>query len=249
VNLNLQEHDVRSQLISLSLALIVVAPLTAQEKPSATVTAAIAGTWHFDASHSDSVPANPMELLGSGGRGGPGGAAGAAAAVGGAPTGGASGGGGGGGRRGGGGGAAPAASSTAPQGLPPQGGGGGGGMMNDPKIRTLVREAYPMQVMVITASDFDVTIGDTTGRSTPWHADGKKHQEAQMEGGVIEFSSKWKGKTLVVERIIPDLVTLHREFKPGKEANTLELKTEVESNGHVVEKKFVYTRSESAVKP
>jgi len=234
----------RAQHIPLAIALIVAAPLAAQEKPTAAVTAAIAGTWHFDASRSDSLPANPMALLGGGGRGAPGGSAGAAAAVGGAPTGGSSG---GGGRRGGGGGAAPAASGTAPQGLPPQG--GGGGMMNDPKIRILVREAYPLQVMVITASDFDVTIGDTTGRSTPWHADGKTHQEAQMEGGVIEYGSKWKGKTLVVERIIPNMVTLHREFKPGKEANTLELKTEVESNGRVVEKKFLYTRGESVIQP
>lgn len=122
-------------------------------------------------------------------------------------------------------------------------------MMNDPKIRTLVREAYPMQVMVITASDFDVTLADTAGNSTPWHADGKMHQEAQMEGGVIEFGAKWKGKTLVIERIIPNMVTLHREFKPGKEPNTLELKTEVQRNGQVVEKKFVYTRQDAAATP
>ncbi|MEP6591372.1 MAG: hypothetical protein ABJC19_09340 [Gemmatimonadota bacterium] len=220
-----------------ALALLVAPALQAQEKPTPAAIAAVAGTWHFDASRSDSIPTSAGALFG-GGEQRPGGAAGAAAAVGGAPTGG----GGGGGRRGGGGGGGSGASGG--------GGGlgarGGGGRMGDPKMRALMSEARPAPVLVITASDFDATIADDEGHLTSWRADGKRKQEAQMEGGVIEFEAKWKGKALVVSRGIPEGATLRREFKPGDDGNSLELKTVLEMAGRKVERKFVYTRGEAA---
>lgn len=119
--------------------------------------------------------------------------------------------------------------------------------MNDPKFRTLMSEARPASVMVITASDFDATIADDQGHITSWRADGHMKQEAQMEGGVIELEAKWKGKAMVVERTIPDQVALRREFKPGDDGKSLDLKTVLEMAGRKVERKYVYTRDE--VKP
>lgn len=118
--------------------------------------------------------------------------------------------------------------------------------MNDPKMRIVMGEARPAPLMVITASDFDVTIADDQGHITPWRADGRKHQEAQMEGGVLESESKWKGKTLVVERGIPEGASVRREFKPSDDGKSLEVKSVLEMGGRKVERKFVYTRGENA---
>lgn len=232
----------RARLASLALSLIAVSPVSAQDKPPAAVTAAVAGTWQLDLSRSDSIPANPMALLGGGGASGPGGAA---AAVGGAPTGvGASGR--SGGRRGGGGGGSGASGSGA-QGLDPRR--GSGGLFNDPKIRRILIEGYPARVMLITATDFDVTIADTLDHLVPWRADGTKKLEAQMEGGVIEQEAKWKGKTLVVERGVPGVASLRREFKPIDAGRSLEVKTVIATSSRKVEKTFVYTRVETVPKP
>lgn len=237
------------RLAPFAVLLATISPLSAQARPATSLTAAVVGSWHFDPARSDSVPSNPMTLLGGGGERGPGAAAGATSALGGAPTGGVGGGvgGGGGGRRGGGGGGGggvggggvSGASGTAPQGLGPR----SGGRMNDPKLRSLIGEARPAPVLVITVHELDITIADDQGHITPWRADGRKHLEAQMEGGVIEFEAKWKGKTLVVERGIPEGTTLRREFKPSDDGSTLELKTVLESAGRKVERKFIYTRN------
>ncbi|MES2124697.1 MAG: hypothetical protein V4503_08425 [Gemmatimonadota bacterium] len=230
----------RSLFASAAVLFLAAPALAAQEKPAPAVTAALAGTWRFDASRSDSMPGSPGALFG-GGEQRPGGAAGAAAAVGGAPTGG-----GGGGRRrgGGGGGGGGGGESGGGGGLGARG--GGGGRMNDPKMRSLMAEARPAPEMVITASDFDATIADDAGHITTWRADGRKKQEAQMEGGVIEFEAKWKGKALVLSRNIPESATLRREFKPSDDGKSLEVKSVLEMGGRKVERKFVYTRVETA---
>lgn len=214
----------RTRTAALVVALIAfAAPLRAQEKPTDAMMKAIAGTWKLDSTRSDSTPPGLAALLNPrpAGRPQPDSttAAGSVAA----------GGGGGGGRRGGGG-----------------GGGGGGGrglgsrMGGGGNMRVFLGEVRPLQTMVLKISDGEVITADQTGYETTWKTDGKKHQVAQMEGGVIEFRGEWQGKVLILEKSIPGAGGVTREFKPAKDGS-LELTVTLEV-GKKVEQKLVYTR-------
>ncbi|MEI2719134.1 MAG: hypothetical protein V9E87_03170 [Gemmatimonadales bacterium] len=215
----------RSRTAALAVALIAfAAPLRAQEKPTDAIMKAIAGTWKLDSTRSDSTPPglaallNPRPQRPAGGDPAAGGGDPAAAA-----------GGGGGGRRGGGG-----------------GGGGGGGrglgarMGGGGNVRVFLAEVRPLQTMVLKISESEVITADQTGFETTWKTDGKKHQVAQMEGGVIEFQGEWQGKVLLLEKSIPGAGSVTREFKPAKDGS-LELTITLEV-GKKVEQKLVYTR-------
>ena len=216
----------RTRTAAFAVALIAfAAPLRAQEKPTEAMMKAIAGTWKLDSTRSDSTPPGLAALLNPrpAARPQPDSttAAGSAAA----------GGGGGGGRRGGGGG----------------GGGGGGrglgartaGAANG-NARAFATEVRPQQLLVLKISDGMVVTTDPSGYETTWKTDGKKHQVAQMEGGVIEFQGEWQGKVLLLEKSIPGAGAVEREFKPTKEGD---LEVTITLNlGKKVEQKLMYTR-------
>lgn len=95
--------------------------------------------------------------------------------------------------------------------------------------------------MVITAEDTLVTIADSAGTIVEWRADGKKHQEAQFEGGVIESQAGWKFGDFFVLRGVPNGVYVRREYKLAKDAKSLEMKVIFE-RGKKLETKLVYTK-------
>ncbi len=232
----------RSMLI-LGLALAVAPTLSAQDKPTAEMKAALSGTWTFDQSRSDTMPANPMALLRGGGRGPGRGGSSAGGGGGGGRSGGRSGGGGGGGDvGGGGGGGGSAGGDLGGGGAPPRGGGRQGGA-NDPKTRQVIAEGRAVQTMIITAGDTLVTIADDAGQIVDWRADGKKRQEAQFEGGVVESQAGWKYGDFFVMRGLPDGVSVKREYKLSKDGKTLEMKVTLQSGSMKGERKLVYTKN------
>lgn len=212
----------RSRSILLSLALVAVAtPLRAQEKPTEAMIRAIAGSWRIDTVRSELPPAALVAMLNQGQR--PAAAprpdtaevAVAAPAVGGRRSGGGGGGGGGG------------------RGLGPR-------AMGDGNIRVFMTEIRVPRTVVLKVTDLTAVTTDIAGYETTWKLDGKKHQVAQMEGGVVEYLGEWHGKTLVLEKSIPGAGAVRREFKPLGD-NELEVKLVI-NVGKKMEQKLVYTR-------
>ena len=105
----------------------------------------------------------------------------------------------------------------------------------------MLLEARPVGVTVIVATDNLVTIADSTGASVEWLPDGKKHQEAQYEGGVIESQAGWKFGEFFVLRGVPNEISVRREYKLSKDGKSLEMQITVEK-GKKVEQKFFYTK-------
>ena len=98
-----------------------------------------------------------------------------------------------------------------------------------------------MGITVITATDNLVTIADSAGAIVEWLPDGKKHQEAQFEGGVIELQAGWKFGEFFVRRGVPGDLSVLREYKLSKDGKSLEMHITVEK-GKKVEQKFFYTK-------
>lgn len=217
-----------------ALCLGLAPALAAQEKPAAAVQQAISGKWNFDQSHSDTVTGDPM----------------AAARGGGSFGGGARGGGGGGGGRsrggGGGGGVAtlPPPDSTAQQEQPPV----GASRNRDPRLQQVMSDINPGDGMVIAVNDSVVAIATATAlKANPtaqsnYKTDGKKHQDAQFDGTIVETQSGWNDGVLTVMYGIVGVGSLTREFKVAKNGKTLELKETMEVNGRKAEKKLVFNR-------
>ena len=98
----------------------------------------------------------------------------------------------------------------------------------------------PEVVALLKVTEATAITTDVAGYETNWKLDGKKHQVAQMEGGVVEFLGEWHGKTLFLEKSIPGAGGVRREFKSLGE-NELEVKLTV-NVGKKMEQKLVYTR-------
>ena len=213
-----------------ALCLAIAPALSPQEKPAPAVQQAYSGKWNFDQVHSDTVTGDPM----AGARGG------------GSFGGGARGGGGGGGRqRGGGGGAAttpPPDSSAQPQ-QPASGGRG-----RDPRLQAVMADINPGAGIVLGVNDSVVAIATATmlkanpNAQSNWKTDGKKHQDAQMDGTIVEMQSGWKDGVLTLMYGVVGVGSLTREFKVAKDGKTLELKETMEVNGRKAEKKLVFNR-------
>jgi hypothetical protein len=209
----------RSRSILLSLALVAVAiPLRAQEKPTEAMVLAIAGSWKIDTVRSELAPAGLAAMLNQGQR---------PAAAPRPDT------------------VATAAPAPATGGRRGSGGGGGGRglgprQMGEGNLRVLATEIRVPRVLVLKVTDVTAITTDLAGYETTWKLDGKKHQVAQMEGGVVEYFGEWHGKTLFLEKSIPGGGGVRREFKPLGE-NELEVKLIV-NVGKKMEQKLVYTR-------
>ncbi len=115
-------------------------------------------------------------------------------------------------------------------------------MLSDPKNRSVLLELRAAPTMTITATASLVTIDDSTaGTVTEWQPDGKKRQEAQFEGGVIESQSGWRFGDFFVVRGVPDGIYVRREYKLAKDAKSLEMKVTIEK-GKKIETKLIYTK-------
>ena len=75
-----------------------------------------------------------------------------------------------------------------------------------------------------------------------WKTDGKKHQDAQMDGTIVESQSGWKDGVLSIMFGAVGVGSFTREFKVGKDGKTLELKETIVMSGRKAEFKFVFNR-------
>jgi hypothetical protein len=208
--------------------LAVVPALAAQDKPTHAAIAALAGSWTLDAARSDTIPANPLSMAASG------------MAFPAAASGGGGGGGGGGkgkGKGGGGGATAPTdpSSTAAPA---PRGGGD-----RTPGMQYVVAEMRAVPTLTITANDTSVTIAAPGTDPVLWRADGKKRQQALMEGGMLELQAQWSDAEFDTMRGVPSSHSLKREFTVSKDGKTLQIKETLDLGHNKVEKKLIYTRN------
>jgi hypothetical protein len=221
-------------LTPLALTLAIAPALAAQEKPAPAVQQAYSGKWNFDQSRSDTVSGDPM----AGMRGG---------AIGGGSGRGGSGGGGGGGRQRGGGGGGGGATTPPPvdsnaQQQP------AGGRGRDPRLAAVMADMNPGAGMVLGVNDSVVAIATATmlkanpSAQSNWKTDGKKHQDAQMDGTIVEMQSGWKDGVLSIMYGVVGVGSLTREFRITKDGKTLEMKEIIEVNGRKAEKKLVFNR-------
>jgi len=204
-------------IIALSLLAIMARPVVGQQADSLS----IAGNWRFDPATSDSIPGASL-----------------AAPTGPRPPvdgigGGATSGGRGGGRRGAGG----SGSGSTPGGLGSPGGPG----MNDSRMRTLMRDLRPTQVLIVGQRDSAIVIR-ALGVAHAWVPDGKWHPEAQLEGGTLEFMASWKKDALVLEHGLPNGATVRRELRVVDGGRILEVRTQTRGMPGKLEYTARYTR-------
>ncbi|MES2124698.1 MAG: hypothetical protein V4503_08430 [Gemmatimonadota bacterium] len=113
----------------------------------------------------------------------------------------------------------------------------------EPRMRPFHQELRTATTLTFSVRDERVVIADETGYSSEWLANGKRRQEAQMEGGVVEFEARWKGKGLEVERASPGDLRVVREFKPSTDGQELEVRTTmIRGPGMKSSRHAVYTR-------
>jgi hypothetical protein len=216
--------------VVLALALVAASPgiLTAQEKPSPAVIAAMAGSWRYSAERSDPLAENPLAVEAVRAR--------PEDAVGGAPSG-------GGGRRGGGGGGG---GGGAPGGGMGGRGGAGAGALRNPYIRDLVTQLQPPAVVVISLSDRVAGMSVPDGEPIQWTTDGKKRQKAQMDGTLLEFMGRWRGEKLTLTDGVSGTAELKRELHVIENGAALEMKLELSGQGfpRKLERKVIFTKVE-----
>lgn len=207
-------------------AIAVPAVLSAQQPYDAKVAQAMSATWVIDRERSEPVPEVAPPAV-EPQRGNP------AAAVGGAPTG-------GGGRRGGGG---AGAGAPAGGGLGQGAGRAGGGMLRNPYVRDLAVQLRAPELMTFFASDtsVDIRVEDV---DVAWTPDGKKHQQAQMDGTLLFNSARWKGNKVELVDGVEGTAELKREIHLIDDGAALEVKLELSGPGvpKKVSRKVVYVR-------
>ncbi len=217
----------RAHAAALLGALVIPAALIAQN-PDATVAQQMSGTWVLDQERSEPPPAQASTAA-EPRRPDPG------AAVGAAPSGG------GGGRRRGGGGGSSGASGSQPQGLGARR--GGTASARNPFVRSLMTQLVVPGEMTFLASDSQVaiTVADV---SVTWTPDGKKHQEAQMDGTLLQNSARWKGDKLELIDGVEGAAELKREIKLIDDGQALEVKLQLggPSFPRKLSRKVVYVR-------
>jgi hypothetical protein len=223
-------------LLAIGCLLGLVAPLAAQDKPTADQQKALTGTWTFDQSQSDTVSVGALRgLRTSSGFGG------------GMAGGGASAGGGGGGGRGGhqGGSKAPAqpvVDSGADSLQAQRDNAYTARALRDPHLALVLTDMNPGAHLAFAVNDSAVTLADGNGHTSSFRTDGRKHEQAQMDGSIIVTQALWNGGTLEITRGVIGTALLKREFKPGKDGRTLEVKETVQAGSGKVQKKLVFER-------
>lgn len=229
------------QLLAVACLMGLAAPLAAQDTPTADQQKALTGSWKFDQSQSDTVSAGALRGLRTA-PGFGGGIPGGASAVGGS-----GGGGGHGGRHGGGGGggasAPPAAVDSGADSLQVQRDNAyTARALRDPHLALVLTDMNPGAQLAIAINDSAVTLADGYGHTSSFRTDGRKREQAQMDGSIIQTQALWNGGTLEITRGVIGTALLKREFKPGKNGQSLEVKETVQAGSGKVQKKLVFER-------
>lgn len=117
----------------------------------------------------------------------------------------------------------------------------------DPNLEIVLADADPGAGLVIGANDSIVAMASAAmvkaGTQVDWKTDGKKRQDVQMDGSIIETQAMWDSGVLTTSKSVPGTGLLKREFKVSKDGKTLEIKERIEAGGRKVEKKLTFTRT------
>lgn len=120
------------------------------------------------------------------------------------------------------------------------------GRNRDPHLQIVLDDADPGAGIVIAANDSVVSMATATqlkaGTQAAWRTDGKKHQDAQMDGSIIEKQAMWRDGVLTTMINVAGVGSLKREFKLSKDGKTLEIKESIEAGPRKADKKLVFTR-------
>lgn len=108
----------------------------------------------------------------------------------------------------------------------------------------MATELAPPPTLVITTSDAEVVLANTAGAEIRWTTDGKVHQEAQMDGTMLEQSATWKGDKLELHNAVHGSFDLKRELRLIDKGTALEIKIELGGDAmpKKVTRKVIYTR-------
>lgn len=211
---------------ALAGAFVLPAILAAQQPFDAKVAQAMSATWVIDRERSEPVPSDPR-ILDPNART----VLVPATQARGASAGGA--------RRGGGVTPTPPEPGSAPPVAPQRRSGGGG----EQYVRALLEQLRAPEVMSLIASDSTVAIvvGEV---EVAWNPDGRKRQQAQMDGTLLFNEASWKGSKVELIDGIEGSAQLKREFRLIDDGEALELKLEVSGRSvpKKVSRKVVYLR-------
>jgi hypothetical protein len=106
----------------------------------------------------------------------------------------------------------------------------------------VMSDINPGAGLIIGINDSAVTIANARNEQSSYRTDGRQRQVAQMDGSIVETQAGWKDGTLTISRGVAGTAILKREFKPGKDGATLEVKETVDAGGGKLQKKLVFTR-------
>lgn len=144
----------------------------------------------------------------------------------------------GGGRRGGGVAGSPPAVGTPPPPVAQRGGGG-----RNPYVGELLQQLRAPEQMTFSASDTAVHIR-VQDVDVAWIPDGRKHQQAQMDGTLLFNLARWKGSKVELIDGVEGSAELKREVHLIDDGQALEVKLELSGPGvpKKVSRKVVYVR-------
>lgn len=103
-------------------------------------------------------------------------------------------------------------------------------------LRNLAAELAPPPTLAITISDTEAVLANTAGAEIRWTTDGNVHQEAQMDGTMLEQSARWKGDKLELHDAVHGAIDLKRELRLIDDGTALEMK--IELGGQALRKKI-----------
>lgn len=111
-------------------------------------------------------------------------------------------------------------------------------------LAEMATELAPPPTLVITVSDTEVVLANTAGAEIRWTSDGKVHQEAQMDGTMLEQSAIWKGDKIELHNAVHGSLDLKRELRLIDKGAALEIKIELSGTSmqKKVIRKVIYTR-------
>ena len=106
----------------------------------------------------------------------------------------------------------------------------------------VMSDINPGAGLVLALNDSAVTIANARNEQSSFKTDGRKRQDAQMDGSIVETQALWKDGVLVIARGVTGTAVLRREFKVSKDGSMLEVKETVDAGGGKVQKKLVFIR-------
>jgi hypothetical protein len=94
----------------------------------------------------------------------------------------------------------------------------------DHRLDVLRQELFPGDSISLEVTDSTVRVMTVFSTEATWRTDGKDRVEAQMDGTMIVTRAFWKGKSLLLSRVVVSYGRLERDFTVAKDGSKLEVK-------------------------